>query len=227
MTHLLNLLAAIALLVWGTHIVRTGMLRVFGENLRRVLAKSFGSRPAALLAGLGVTSLVQSSTATCLIVASFVGKGLVPTGAALQELIETTFPNAQSRSYPIDATQMFATIEDLVEERGWEVRTRRAPPTALDAGQLNAISVSLFGFRDEVAIRVAGSPAGSTVDMRSVALSGFHDFGENGRRVEELLLALDAQITLLLRNAPQAPAADLEIGENDDPGEAGEAVAAE
>jgi phosphate:Na+ symporter len=69
MLHLLNLLAAIALLVWGTHIVRTGMLRVFGENLRGVLAKSFGSRFAALLAGLGVTSLVQSSTATCLIVA--------------------------------------------------------------------------------------------------------------------------------------------------------------
>ena len=38
MLPLLNLLAAIALLVWGTHIVRTGMLRVFGENLRRVLA---------------------------------------------------------------------------------------------------------------------------------------------------------------------------------------------
>jgi phosphate:Na+ symporter len=86
-THLLNLLAAIALLVWGTHIVRTGMLRVFGENLRGVLAKSFGSRPAALLAGLGVTSLVQSATATCLIVASFVGKGLVPTAAALAVML--------------------------------------------------------------------------------------------------------------------------------------------
>lgn len=87
MTHLLNLLAAIALLVWGTHIVRTGMLRVFGENLRRVLAKSFGNRPTAMLAGLGVTSLVQSSTATCLIVASFVGKGLVTTSAALAVML--------------------------------------------------------------------------------------------------------------------------------------------
>ncbi len=135
---------------------------------------------------------------------------VVPTGAAMQDLIETTFPNARTRSYPIDATQMFATIEDLVEERGWEVRTRRAPPTALDSGQFNAISVSLFGFRDEVAIRVAGSPAGSVVDMRSVPLSGFHDFGENGRRVEELLLALDEKIRLLLRNAPQAPAAEAE-----------------
>jgi phosphate:Na+ symporter len=85
--HLLNLLAAIALLVWGTHIVRTDMLRVFGESLRGVLAKSFQNRAAAMAAGLGVTSLVQSSTATCLIVASFVGKGLVATGAALAVML--------------------------------------------------------------------------------------------------------------------------------------------
>jgi len=85
--HLLNLLAAIALLVWGTHIVRTGMLRVFGENLRRVLALSFSNRLHAVIAGLGVTSLVQSSTATCLIVASFVGKNLVTTSAALAVML--------------------------------------------------------------------------------------------------------------------------------------------
>ncbi|MEF7616537.1 Na/Pi cotransporter family protein [Aquincola sp. MAHUQ-54] len=87
MIHLLNLLAAIALLVWGTHIVRTGVLQVFGENLRNVLASSFSRRVPAMLAGLGVTSLVQSSTATCLIVASFVGKGLVATSAALAVML--------------------------------------------------------------------------------------------------------------------------------------------
>jgi phosphate:Na+ symporter len=87
MLALLNLLAAIALLVWGTHIVRTGMLRVFGENLRRILAASFSNRFRAALAGLGVTSIVQSSTATCLIVASFVGKNLVTTSAALAVML--------------------------------------------------------------------------------------------------------------------------------------------
>lgn len=87
MIHLLNLLAAIALLVWGTHIVRTGMLRVFGENLRHVLSRSFANRFTAALAGLGVISLVQSSTATCLIVASFVGTGLVGTAAALAVML--------------------------------------------------------------------------------------------------------------------------------------------
>ncbi len=87
MTHLLNLLAAIALLVWGTHIVRKGVLQLFGENLRLVLQRSFSNRVRAVLAGIGVTGLVQSSTATCLIVASFVGSGLVATAPALAVML--------------------------------------------------------------------------------------------------------------------------------------------
>ncbi|HCX34327.1 MAG TPA: hypothetical protein DHV08_12825 [Rhodocyclaceae bacterium] len=87
MVHLLNLLAAIALLVWGTQIVRTGILRVFGENLRHLLAVSMGARPTAVAAGLGVTSLLQSSTATCLIVSSFLGRNLVPLSAALAAML--------------------------------------------------------------------------------------------------------------------------------------------
>ena len=77
MKHLLNFLAAIALLVWGTHLVRTGILRVFGANLRNVLAHSAANRWTAAISGLGVTALVQSSTATALIVSSFVGQGLI------------------------------------------------------------------------------------------------------------------------------------------------------
>jgi phosphate:Na+ symporter len=87
MQHLLNLLAAIALLVWGTHIVRNGILRVFGERLQRAIAASVGSWAAALAAGIGVTTLVQSSTATCLIVSPFVGQGLVTTAAALAVML--------------------------------------------------------------------------------------------------------------------------------------------
>ena len=87
MVHLLNLLAAIALLVWGTQIVRTGILRVFGENLRHVLAVGMASRAQALLAGIGVTSLIQSSTATCLIVLSFLGRSLVTLPAALAVML--------------------------------------------------------------------------------------------------------------------------------------------
>ena len=83
MQHLLNLLAAIALLVWGTHIVRTGILRVFGANLRRVLSHGTRNRLSAAAAGLGVTALVQSSAATGLIASSFVGQGMITLSSAL------------------------------------------------------------------------------------------------------------------------------------------------
>lgn len=83
MTHLLNLLAAIALLVWGTHLVRTGILRVLGANLRTILAQSVSNRFNALISGIGVTALLQSGTATALIVSSFVGQGLMALPAAL------------------------------------------------------------------------------------------------------------------------------------------------
>ncbi|MBC7650040.1 MAG: Na/Pi cotransporter family protein [Vitreoscilla sp.] len=87
MKHLLNLLAAIALLVWGTHLVRTGILRVFGTNLRHVLSRSISNRYAAAISGIGVTALVQSSTATALIVSSFVGQGIVTLPLALAVML--------------------------------------------------------------------------------------------------------------------------------------------
>ena len=87
MQTLLNLLAAIALLVWGTHIVRTGVLRVFGANLRQILRRCVGTRTGAFVAGIGVTGLLQSSTATALLTSSFVGQGLITTAAALAVML--------------------------------------------------------------------------------------------------------------------------------------------
>ncbi|NDP42586.1 MAG: Na/Pi cotransporter family protein [Aromatoleum sp.] len=87
MQTLLNLLAGVSLLVWGTHIVRTGILRVYGGTLRRVLRRSVQNRFAAFFAGLGVTGLIQSSTATALIVAAFAGQGLIGTAPALAVML--------------------------------------------------------------------------------------------------------------------------------------------
>ena len=87
MKHLLNLLAAVSLLIWGTHLVRTGILSVFGANLRQLIAHSVSSRFTAVLSGIGVTAVVQSSTATALIVSSFVGQGLVSLPAALAVML--------------------------------------------------------------------------------------------------------------------------------------------
>lgn len=63
--------------------VRTGVMRAYGGSLRRRLGRSMGNRFSALFTGLGVTLLMQSSTATALMAASFASRGLVTTGAAL------------------------------------------------------------------------------------------------------------------------------------------------
>ncbi len=83
MLTLLNILSGIALLVWGTYLVRTSILRVYGAELRRFLSVNVDNRFMALLAGLGVTSLLQSSTATALLTTSFAGSGLIATAPAL------------------------------------------------------------------------------------------------------------------------------------------------
>jgi len=83
MQTLVTILSGIALLVWGTHIVRSGVLRVLGGSLRRVLAGSIANPFTAFLAGLGVTGLVQSSSATALLAGSFVGQNLMGLAPAL------------------------------------------------------------------------------------------------------------------------------------------------
>jgi phosphate:Na+ symporter len=87
MQTLLNLLAGVSLLVWGTHIVRTGILRLYGGSLRRLLRQSANNRVAAFFAGVGVTALIQSSTATALIIAAFAGQGLIATAPALAVML--------------------------------------------------------------------------------------------------------------------------------------------
>jgi phosphate:Na+ symporter len=76
-TVLLDLVGGIALLLWGLHMVQSGILRAFGADLRRILGVALRNRFTAFFAGIGVTALLQSSTAAGLMTATFVGDGLV------------------------------------------------------------------------------------------------------------------------------------------------------
>ena len=65
---LVDLAGAVALLLWGVHMVQTGVQRAFGARLRGASASALRNRFQAFLAGLGVTAILQSSTATGLMV---------------------------------------------------------------------------------------------------------------------------------------------------------------
>ena len=80
---LLDLMGGVALLLWGLHMVLSGVLRAFGPDLRRILGKALRNRFTAFVTGLGLTALLQSSTATGLMTASLTADGIVSLVPAL------------------------------------------------------------------------------------------------------------------------------------------------
>jgi phosphate:Na+ symporter len=86
-TFLLNLAGAVALLIWSIRMVKTGVLRAFGERFRSAIAGATSNRLAACAAGAGVAAAVQSSAATGLIVAGFAERGLIALAPALAVML--------------------------------------------------------------------------------------------------------------------------------------------
>jgi len=78
-----RLVGEIALLLWGIHMVHTGILRAYGGQLRLILGQALKNRMSAFAAGLGVTTLLQSSTATGMMATSFAADGMVALVPAL------------------------------------------------------------------------------------------------------------------------------------------------
>ncbi|UXN59518.1 Na/Pi cotransporter family protein [Phyllobacterium zundukense] len=74
---LLHLAGAVALLLWATRMVRTGVERAYGERMRQSLRGVLHNPVLAVLWGLMLSIALQSSTAVSLLVGSFVGSGFV------------------------------------------------------------------------------------------------------------------------------------------------------
>jgi phosphate:Na+ symporter len=83
----IDLAGSVALLLWGMHMVQTGVQRAFGARLRSFLDGALRNRALAFLAGLGVTAVMQSSTATGLMVTGFAAGGLVELVPALAVML--------------------------------------------------------------------------------------------------------------------------------------------
>lgn len=83
METLLTLLSALALLVWGSQNVQKGVMRAYGEALRRGLARCVTQRYTAFLGGALCTCLTQSSNATAMMANSFVASGALRLEGAL------------------------------------------------------------------------------------------------------------------------------------------------
>jgi phosphate:Na+ symporter len=118
---LLDLMGGVALLLWGLHMVHSGILRAFGPDLRRLLARALHGRFIAFVAGIGLTALLQSSTATALITSSFTAEGLVGLVPALAIMLSANVGTTlivQILSFNISAIAPVLFILGLVAFRG-------------------------------------------------------------------------------------------------------------
>jgi phosphate:Na+ symporter len=84
---LIELAGHVGLLLWGTHMVGTGVQRGFGSVLRQWLGRNLAGRWPAFLTGIGVTALLQSSTATGLLATSFTATGVIDLAPALSVML--------------------------------------------------------------------------------------------------------------------------------------------
>ncbi|MBS0960752.1 MULTISPECIES: Na/Pi cotransporter family protein [Acetobacter] len=84
---LINLAGSIALLLWGVHMVQTGVQRACGARLNSLLARMLGNRFQAFLTGLGITAILQSSTATGLMITGLAGRGQLELAPALAVML--------------------------------------------------------------------------------------------------------------------------------------------
>src|ERR1700753_2954833 len=118
---LLDLMGGVALLLWGLHMVHSGILRAYGPDLRRLLSKALRGRAAAFAAGLGLTALLQSSTATALITSSFAAEGLVSLVPALAIMLGANVGTTlivQVLSFNVSAVAPVLFVLGLVAFRG-------------------------------------------------------------------------------------------------------------
>jgi len=135
---LVDLAGTIALLLWGVHMVQTGIQRAFGPHLRRVLGRAFGDRVRAFLAGLGVTAILQSSTATGLMAASFAAGGLVDLVPGLAIMLGANLGTTlivQVLSFDISkVAPLFILLGVVLFRRGRQSRPRDLGRVAIGLG---------------------------------------------------------------------------------------------
>jgi phosphate:Na+ symporter len=134
---LLDLMGGVALLLWGLHMVRSGILRAFGSDLRYVLSKAVGNRFSGFAAGVVLTAILQSSTATGLMTASFAASGMVALVPALAIMLGANVGTAlivQVLAFNVSAAAPVFLLAGLIAFRSGRSRAKDLGRVAIGLG---------------------------------------------------------------------------------------------
>ena len=103
------------------------------------------------------------------------------------------YPDLVSRRFRLPPSELHKAALTVAEQRGWMLTADLPPGMPDEPTRFQAVAVSpLYGFRDDVAVRILPDPVGARLDIRSASQVGLHDLGANARRIRGFLADLDA-----------------------------------
>ncbi len=111
---------------------------------------------------------------------------------------QASYPDIVSRRFRITPMELLAAVLEVVEGAGWKIINEGAEfREDAEIGADGALRVGaqarsfLFGFTDDIVIRIRPDPLGALLDVRSASRVGEHDLGANARRIRLFLSELD------------------------------------
>lgn len=111
-----------------------------------------------------------------------------PETAALQR---AGYPDLKPLAKEWTPDQAYQAAREAIDKRRWRVLDQVPPKPGRD-GRIEAVVRTLvFGFRDDVVVRIRATADGSRIDVRSASRIGLHDIGTNARRIKSLLADID------------------------------------
>jgi hypothetical protein len=110
-------------------------------------------------------------------------------------LQQAAYPDIQTLVVPRPIGDVYAAVRETVAALDWKVFDEQAPE-ATKTGRIEAEDRTIiFGFVDDVVVRVTGSASQSRVDMRSSSRFGEHDLGRNAQRIRRFLAEVKTRLT--------------------------------
>jgi uncharacterized protein (DUF1499 family) len=127
---------------------------------------------------------------------------------------EAAFGALQARAYPDikpllvqrSFIDVYSSVRDAIKALNWKIIDEQAPE-ATRSGHIEAVDRTLiFGFTDDISIRVTGSSRSAKLDIRSSSRFGQHDLGRNADRIRRFMTVVKVRLAELDRSERMARA---------------------
>jgi uncharacterized protein (DUF1499 family) len=151
--------------------------------------------------------------------------GKIRPGQANPVRYEPSFGPLQMAAYPDikplyisrPIIDVYSAAHEVVKSLNWKVIDEQSPERA-KTGYIEAVDRTfIFGFVDDVAIRITGSPKTAKIDIRSSSRFGQHDLGRNAKRIRRFMAEVKARLAEIDRaERMERLAASREAAEKED-----------